>query len=77
MRHNAHVPTAVCNHGFWLAHCKLCAPMPGECDYGNCTEAACVDSPTLNAIGRVCEVRSLCFTHGARAGGTLRAAAVA
>jgi hypothetical protein len=55
---------SVCNHGFWLSRCKLCQPLPHECDYGNCIEPGTSRVVYYRAATRV-EGRLACASHAA------------
>jgi hypothetical protein len=53
---------AICDHGYYLTDCAMCAKLPGECDYGSCQKPATTSVET-RAHGRVCEIRPMCEHH--------------
>jgi hypothetical protein len=56
--------TLTCNHGLFLADCALCLKLPGECDYGSCTEPATGTVEYVDVkTGRVLERRPMCTRH--------------
>jgi hypothetical protein len=57
---------AICDHGYYLTDCALCAKLPGECDYGSC-QAPATTSVETRAHGRVCEIRPMCAHHARHA----------
>lgn len=47
----------LCNHGFWLKDCALCAKDSGECDWGSCT------APATGVVDLERERRRACARH--------------